>query len=98
MTSGFGDDLTAFQRDMLYVLVSTPRGMLGASLASTLSDVYGKQVDRQRVYQNLDACADVGYAERNDADKRWCVTEQGRQAVIDHLTWATENLNQGASQ
>lgn len=80
--------LTAFQQNILAVLSREP--MYGLAVKRELEEYYGEEVNHGRLYPNLDDLVTMGLVEKSELDKRtneYALTDQGLDAVVDHLTW-----------
>ncbi len=81
-------DLTAFQRDMLYVAAGLDRPS-GQQIKSEL----GKSIDRithGRLYPNLDTLVEQGYLDQGEIDRRtnyYELTERGETAIQKRRRW-----------
>ena len=87
-TRATGRDLTAFQRNILTVLVEKPR--YGLAIKRELEAYYDEEINHGRLYPNLDDLVEMGYIEKSELDKRtneYALTEQGIEAVLDGLEW-----------
>ena len=84
-------DLTAFQRDVLWVL-SHDDARKGLSLKAELADYYGEDLNHSRLYQNLDKLVDRGLVAKQARDKRtneYRLTESARRALEARQEWQT---------
>lgn len=81
-------DLTAFQRDMLYVAAGLDRPS-GQQIKSELQ----KSIDRithGRLYPNLDTLVEQGYLDQGQIDRRtnyYELTERGETAIRKRRHW-----------
>ena len=76
-------DLTAFQRDLLYVIggLDHPHGL---RVKETLEDYYGDEINHGRLYPNLDVLVTKGLVEKGRKDRRtnyYELTRQGRREL-----------------
>jgi DNA-binding PadR family transcriptional regulator len=83
------DDLTAFQRDLLYVVggLDSPHGL---AIKDELEEYYESEVHHGRLYPNLDDLVSRGLVEKGQKDRRtnvYALTTQGRTALEDRRTW-----------
>jgi DNA-binding PadR family transcriptional regulator len=81
--------LTAFQRDLLYVIASldTPSGQ---GVKEKMEESTSIEINHGRLYPNLDVLVDEGLIERGDIDRRtnyYRLTESGVQALKDRREW-----------
>ena len=82
-------DLTAFQKNILTVLVEEAR--YGLAIKLELEDYYGHEVNHGRLYPNLDDLVNKGLVEKSELDKRtneYALTDDGFDAVVDDLEWS----------
>ena len=87
-------DLSAFQRDILYVVagVSVPYGL---AIKRGLEAYYDGEVNHGRLYPNLDELVQAGLLEKSELDKRtnrYGLTEHGRAVIESRRDWEHENL------
>lgn len=63
------NDLTGFQRDLLYVIagLEDPHGL---ALKDELEDYYEKEIHHGRLYPNLDTLVDKDLIEKGQLDRR----------------------------
>lgn len=79
--STFLKHLSAFQRDILYVVadLETPYGL---AIKRGLEQYYDEDVNTGRVYQNLNRLVDEEYIEKSEIDKRTNAYTLTQKAVI----------------
>lgn len=83
-------DLSAFQRDVLLVLLRlepSEEDSYGLAIKRLLEDRYDESVNHGRLYPNLDELIDLGLVERGQIDKRtnrYTLSPAGRQLIRDH--------------
>jgi PadR family transcriptional regulator PadR len=83
------EDLTAFQRDILFLL-SDMGPEYGLAIKERLEEYYGEDVNHGRLYPNLNELAENGYLEIGERDKRtneYDLTDKGHEAVRTRLKW-----------
>lgn len=81
-------DLTAFQRDLLYVAAGLERPS-GQQIKSELTQVIG-EITHGRLYPNLDTLVEQGYLHQGQIDRRtnfYEATEYGKQAIRNRRRW-----------
>lgn len=63
------NDLTGFQRDLLYTIsgVDEPYGL---AIKSSLQEYRDEDVNHGRLYPNLDTLVEKGYLEKSEKDRR----------------------------
>lgn len=84
--------LTAFQRDMLYVIASMdePKGL---AIKDELEKYYEIEVHHGRLYPNLDTLAEKGLIEKGHQDNRtnaYRLTPRGRREIKARREWETQ--------
>ena len=62
-------DLTAFQRDCMYVIagMDSPKGV---AIKDSLDEYYGTEINHGRLYPNLDALVEKGLVDKGKVDDR----------------------------
>ena len=93
MTDASLANLSAFQRDLLWVLADEG-GLKGVDARTQLEDYYGEPVNHGQVYPNLDDLVDLGLVEKAKADGRtnaYSLTEEGRRALSARQAWIGGN-------
>ena len=93
------NDLTAFQRDILYVVAGKddPHGL---AIKTALGDYYGEQINHGRLYPNLDGLATKGLLAKGSKDDRtneYTLTERGRRELLARRRWEEEHLSEVVS-
>jgi DNA-binding IclR family transcriptional regulator len=63
------DDLTAFQRDLLYTIAGIERPY-GLKVKRTLEEYYTDEINHSRLYQNMNRLIDDGFLEKGTIDDR----------------------------
>ena len=88
------DDLTGFQRDILYVTagLDEPHGL---AVKDELEDYYESEIQHGRLYPNLDTLVEKGLIEKGEIDKRtnsYTLTEQGYEVLARRNDWETQYI------
>ena len=88
------DDLTGFQRDLLYVIAGQdqPKGL---AIKDELEAYYQTEIHHGRLYPNLDTLVEKGLVEKGEHDRRtnaYRLTQQGREAITDRRDWEDQYL------
>lgn len=83
------DDLTGFQRDLLYTIagLEEPHGL---AIKDELEEYYGKEIHHGRLYPNLDTLVDKGLVEKGTIDRRtnlYTLTARGRREIEARREW-----------
>jgi len=82
-------DLTAFQRDCLYVIAGLGEPY-GLEISDELEDYYEGEVLHGRLYPNLDELAEIGFVEKGEFDDRtnsYELTDAGEAALQARREW-----------
>jgi DNA-binding PadR family transcriptional regulator len=87
-------DLTAFQRDLLYVVagLDEPHGL---AIKSELDEYYEDDINHGRLYPNLDDLVEKGLVEKGEKDKRtnfYSMTRRGGRELEARREWETDYL------
>ena len=91
------DDLTAFQRDLLYVIAGLdddpyPHGL---SIKEELNEHYSGDVQHGRLYPNLDQLVEMGFVKKEEIDKRtnsYTLTERGHREIEARREWESQYI------
>lgn len=89
------DDLTAFQRDALYVIASIeddphPHGL---SIREELDEQYTNEITHGRLYPNLDQLVEMGLVEKGTIDQRtnsYILTDRGHRELKNRREWENQ--------
>lgn len=89
------DDLTAFQRDLLYVIAGhdEPHGL---ALKTELDAYYQNDINHGRLYPNLDTLVDKGLVNKSDIDGRtnaYTLTQRGQRELTARREWENTYLD-----
>lgn len=91
-------DLTAFQRDVLYVLAGLDEAY-GLAIKAELEDYYEGDVNHGRLYPNLDSLVEAGLVEKRSRDDRtnvYSITDSGRADLDARRRWEDGYVDVGA--
>ncbi|ELY56515.1 transcriptional regulator PadR family protein [Natronococcus amylolyticus DSM 10524] len=85
-------DLTAFQRDLLYVVagLDEPHGL---AIKEELEDYYEKEVHHGRLYPNLDTIVEKGLIDKGQLDRRtnvYSLTQRGQRELEARNDWENQ--------
>lgn len=88
-------DLTAFQRDILYVMagMEEPKGL---AIKDELDKCHEQDINPGRLYPNLDKLVEKGLVEKGEIDKRtnyYSLTEWGEDEVDAHVEWMGQYID-----
>lgn len=83
------DDLTGFQRDLLYAIsgLDEPHGL---AIKDELEDYYQKEIHHGRLYPNLDTLVDKGLVNKGQKDRRtnvYNITDRGERELESRRKW-----------
>ncbi|RKD85194.1 PadR family transcriptional regulator [Halopiger aswanensis] len=89
-------DLTAFQRDLLYVIAGQdePHGL---AIKDELEEYYEKEIHHGRLYPNLDTVVDKGLVEKGELDKRtnyYTITARGQRELEARREWEEQYVGE----
>jgi PadR family transcriptional regulator PadR len=92
------DELTGFQRDVLYVIAgfddkSPPYGL---AIKDELERGYSNEVNHGRLYPVLNQLAERGFVEKGSVDKQtnsYGLTERGHQAIEARREWEDQYVS-----
>ena len=92
------DDLTSFQRDLLYVIASLdneepPHGL---SIKEELEKDYSGDINHGRLYPNLDDLVEMGLVEKGEIDDRtnsYGITERARRELQARRDWENDHVD-----
>lgn len=87
-------DLTAFQRDLLYVIsgIDSPHGL---ALKDALGEYYKGEIHHGRLYPNLDTLVDKGLVDKSEKDKRtneYQLTQRGEREIEARKEWENDYI------
>ena len=88
------NDLTGFQRDLLYTISGTDEPY-GLAIKESLQEYREEDVNHGRLYPNLDTLVEKGYVEKRQKDKRtnlYTLTEAATEAIDERRTWEESQL------
>lgn len=88
------NDLTGFQRDLLYVIagLDEPHGL---AIRAELEDYYETAVHHGRLYPNLDTLVEKGLVEKGEKDRRtnvYTLTHRGRRELEARRNWEQQYI------
>ena len=94
------NDLTAFQRDILYVLAGLDEPY-GLAIKDELDAYYESEVNHGRLYPNLDSLVEDDYIEKGKLDDRtnsYTLTSQARRWLRERRTWENDHFSDKMSE
>lgn len=83
------NDLTGFQRDMLYVIagLDEPHGL---AIKDELEEYYTTEINHGRLYPNLDTLIEKGLVEKDQKDRRtneYSLARKGSREIDERTEW-----------
>jgi PadR family transcriptional regulator PadR len=82
-------DLTAFQRDLLFVIAGRDQPH-GLALKEVLEQSYDTEINHGRLYPNLDDLVEAGLVEKGQIDRRtnsYTITDTGMALIEERRSW-----------
>jgi len=89
------DDLTGFQRDLLYV-ISGANQPSGQDVKDEIEQYYSSEINHGRLYPNLDTVVNKDLVEKGQLDRRtnyYAITDEGEQAIEDRREWVLQYID-----
>lgn len=89
-------DLTAFQRDLLYVTAALGEPY-GLAIADEIETYYEQEIHHGRLYPNLDTLVEKGLIEKSQRDKRsnyYSLTQRGQRELIARREWEDQYVKE----
>ncbi|MFC4987075.1 PadR family transcriptional regulator [Saliphagus infecundisoli] len=83
------NDLTGFQRDLLYVISGFDRPS-GQAIKEELQTDYESEINHGRLYPNLDTVVNKDLVEKGELDRRtnyYAITEAGEDQLHERRDW-----------
>ena len=92
------DDLTAFQRDLLYVIagLENETAPYGLAIKESIEKDYAGEINHGRLYPNLNQLADMGLVEKGTIDKRtnsYSLSQRGRRELEARREWERQHID-----
>jgi DNA-binding PadR family transcriptional regulator len=86
------NDLTGFQRDLLYVIagLGTPHGL---AIKEEVDTYYEKEIHHGRLYPNLDTLVEKGLVAKGTRDQRtneYTLTQRGQRELEARREWEAQ--------
>jgi len=88
------NDLTGFQRDLLYVIAGFDRPS-GQDIKEEIEGYYSSEINHGRLYPNLDTLVNKGLLEKGQLDRRtnyYTITADGEQAIAERQAWKSQYI------
>jgi len=89
-------NLTGFQRDILYVIAALEEPH-GIAVKAELDDYYQQEINHGRLYPNLDSIVDKGLVEKGELDRRtnyYILTKRGQREFEARREWEQQYLDE----
>jgi PadR family transcriptional regulator PadR len=88
------NQLTGFQRDILYVIsgIDEPYGL---AIKEELENYYEQEVNHGRLYPNLDDLVENGFVDKSALDRRtnsYTLSERGYEALETRREWEEHHM------
>jgi len=83
------DDLTGFQRDLLYVIAGADRPS-GQDVKDEVEQYYSAEINHGRLYPNLDTIVNKELVEKGELDRRtnyYDITDDGEEVIEERREW-----------
>jgi len=83
------DDLTGFQRDLLYVIAGEDRPS-GQDVKDEVEQYYSADINHGRLYPNLDTIVNKELVEKGELDRRtnyYDITDNGEEVIEERREW-----------
>ena len=93
------DDLTGFQRDVLYVTAGLDEGSEpphGLAIKDELAQSYAGEINHGRLYPNLNTLTDMGFLEKGEIDDRtnfYSLTKRGERELEARYEWEQQYIS-----
>lgn len=88
------DDLTGFQRDLLYVIAGANQPS-GQDVKEEIEQYYSDEINHGRLYPNLDTVVNKDLVEKGQLDRRtnyYAITKDGEKAIEDRQVWKSQYI------
>ncbi|WP_408959572.1 PadR family transcriptional regulator [Natrinema sp. 74] len=89
------DDLTGFQRDLLYVIAGADQPS-GQDVKDEVETYYDSEINHGRLYPNLDTLVNKELVEKGQLDRRtnyYEISDSGRRAIEERRRWEQQYIN-----
>jgi DNA-binding PadR family transcriptional regulator len=88
-------DLSAFQRDLLYI-ISGEEQLKGLAIKEKMESYYKEEINHGRLYPNLDTLVEKGLVEKGEQDRRtnyYVLTERGQREIEAREEWEEDQTS-----
>lgn len=89
------DDLTGFQRDLLYVIAGAEQPS-GQDVKDEVEQYYSSEINHGRLYPNLDTVVNKELVEKGQLDRRtnyYDITEEGEELIEERREWEEQYID-----
>ncbi|NUB90554.1 PadR family transcriptional regulator [Haloterrigena sp. SYSU A558-1] len=89
------DDLTGFQRDLLYVIAGADQPS-GQEVKDEVEKYYNSEINHGRLYPNLDTLVNKELVEKGQLDRRtnyYAISDEGRSAIEQRREWERQYID-----
>lgn len=89
------DDLTGFQRDLLYVIAGADQPS-GQEVKDEVEKYYNSEINHGRLYPNLDTLVNKELVEKGQLDRRtnyYAISDRGREQIEERRQWEQQYID-----
>ena len=89
------DDLTGFQRDLLYVIAGAEQPS-GQDVKDEIESYYSSDINHGRLYPNLDTVVNKELVEKGQLDRRtnyYDITDDGLEQLEERREWESQYID-----
>lgn len=89
------DDLTGFQRDLLYVIAGQEQPS-GQDVKEEVEQYYEADINHGRLYPNLDTVVNKELVEKGELDRRtnyYDITDEGLEMLDERREWEEQYVD-----
>ncbi|ELY57053.1 PadR family transcriptional regulator [Natronolimnohabitans innermongolicus] len=89
------DDLTGFQRDLLYVIAGADQPS-GQEVKDEVEKYYNSEINHGRLYPNLDTLVNKELVEKGQLDRRtnyYAISDTGVEAIEQRREWEQQYID-----
>ncbi|QCC60253.1 PadR family transcriptional regulator [Natrinema thermotolerans] len=89
------DDLTGFQRDLLYVIAGADRPS-GQDIKDEVGQYYDSEINHGRLYPNLDTLVNKDLVEKGQLNRRtnyYAIADGGEEVIEERREWESQFLD-----
>ncbi|ELY63390.1 PadR family transcriptional regulator [Natronococcus jeotgali] len=89
------DDLTGFQRDLLYVIAGADKPS-GQDIKDEIETYYSTEINHGRLYPNLDTLVNKEHVEKGELDRRtnyYALADAGDEAIQERREWESQYVD-----